>query len=101
MKQQTPSQNIVARGCHTGPPYPERLSLRKPSPHPEFIFLGEMHNLFVKILLLHALKDIPIYAKIIKEYCSKKPGRKPKDPLTIHVMGKLSDIMLRNPIPVK
>lgn len=47
------------------------------------------------------MKDVLIYAKTIKEYFSKKPGRKPKDPLTIHVMGKLSDIMLGKLILVK
>ena len=47
------------------------------------------------------MKDILIYAKTIKEYFSKKPGRKPKDPLTIHVMGKLSSIMLGKPTLVK
>lgn len=47
------------------------------------------------------MKDVLIYAKTIKKYCSKKLGMKLKDPLTIHVMGKLSDIMLWKSIPVK
>ena len=47
------------------------------------------------------MKDILIYAKTIKEYFSKKPSIKLNDPLTIHVMGKLSDIMLGKSIPVK
>jgi hypothetical protein len=47
------------------------------------------------------MRDVMIYAKMIRENCYKKLGRKPKDPLTIHVMGKLSDIMLGNSIPVK
>lgn len=47
------------------------------------------------------MKDILIYAKTIKEYFSKKPGRKLKDPLTIHVIGKLSYIMLGKSIPIK
>ena len=47
------------------------------------------------------MRDVPIYAKTLKYYCSKKPGKKPRDMLTIHVMGRLSDIMLRNTMPVK
>ena len=40
------------------------------------------------------MKDVPIYAKIVRDLCLKWPGRKPKDPPTIHVIGKLSDLML-------
>ena len=47
------------------------------------------------------MKDVPIYAKTLREYCSKKPAKKTKDPLTIHVMGKLSDFMMGKSIPVK
>eukprot|EP00253_Pinus_taeda_P004085 PITA_04085 len=47
------------------------------------------------------MKDVPIYAKTIRGYCFKKPGRKPKDSLIIHVMGKISYIMLGKSIPVK
>ena len=47
------------------------------------------------------MRDVSIYVKMIREHCSKKLGRKPKDPLTIHVMGKLSDTMLEKSIPVK
>jgi len=47
------------------------------------------------------MKDVSTYAKTIKEYCSKKPGRKPKDPLTMRVMGKILDIMFRKSILAK
>jgi len=47
------------------------------------------------------MKDVPIYAKKIRKLCSKKLGRKLKDPPTIHVMGNLSDIMLEKSIPVQ
>ena len=40
------------------------------------------------------MKDVPIYARTIRDLCLKWPGRKPKDPTTIHVLGKLSDLML-------
>ena len=82
------------------PPYPERLTLSKSSPQAEFDLLGELQNLFVKIPLLQAMKDVPIYAKTLRsEYCSKKPAKKSKDPLTIHVMGKLSDFMTGKSMP--
>ena len=78
------------------PPYPERLIVNKPSPQAEFDLLGELHNLFIKITLLQAMKDVPIYAKTLREYFSKKIAKKTKDPLNIHVMGKLSDFMMGN-----
>lgn len=56
--------------------------------------LQELHNLCDKIPLFQAIKYIPIYAKTIKELCIRKPGRKPKDPPTIHVIRKLADLML-------
>ena len=37
---------------------------------------------------------MPIYAKTLRDLCIKRPGRKPKDLSTIHVLGKLSDIMI-------
>lgn len=33
--------------------------------------------------------------------CIKKPGRKPKDPATIHAMGKLSELMSAQPLLTK
>ena len=47
------------------------------------------------------MKDVPIYAKNLREYCAKKPKRKSRDPLTIHVMGKLSDFMMGKAMPMK
>jgi hypothetical protein len=83
------------------PPYPERLTLSKSSPQAEFDLLGELENLFVKIPLLQAMKDVPIYAKNLREYCLKKSAKKSKNPLTIHVMGKLSDFMMGKSMPEK
>ena len=67
----------------------------------EFDLLGELQNLFVKIPLLQAMRDVPIYLKTLREYCTKKPKKKSRDPLTIHVMGKLSDFMMGKILPVK
>ena len=61
-------------------------------PH-AFNLLEELQNLYVKIPLLQALRDVPIYARTMRDICIKKPGRKAKDPLTVHVMGDLSSLM--------
>ena len=47
----------------------------------------------VKIPLLQAIQDIPIYAKTIKELCTKKPKRKIKTTPTVHVVETLSDLL--------
>lgn len=60
---------------------------------PEYDFLRELKNLRIRIPLLQAIKDLPIYVKIVSDACIRKPGRKPKDPITIHVMGKLLELM--------
>jgi hypothetical protein len=76
------------------PPYPERLTIEKPSTQLEFDLLGELRNVCVKIMLFQAIKDVPIYAKVVRELCLRNPGRKKKDPLNVHVIGKLADLML-------
>ena len=47
----------------------------------------------INIPLLQAIKDIPIYAKTMKELCTKKLGRQKKEPSIIQVGGKLSCLM--------
>ena len=64
-------------------------------------FLRELQNLYLRIPLLHALKEVPIYAKTVRDLCIKKLGRKPKYPTTIHVMGKLSKLMSSQPLLTK
>jgi hypothetical protein len=83
------------------PPFPERLMIEKPNVYPNFDIIRELKNLCVKIPLLQALQDIPIYAKIIKELCGKKPRRKTKNPSIVHVVGTLSNIILGKHEPVK
>jgi hypothetical protein len=76
------------------PPFPERLVKEKsPISLPEFDVLDELRNVCVKIPLLQAIKDIPIYTKAIKELCSKKTNKIRKDPPTIHVIGNLAGLM--------
>jgi hypothetical protein len=82
-------------------PFPERLALTKMPEPPAFNLLGELQNLYVKIPLLQALRDVPIYARTMRDICVKKPGRKTKDPLTVHVMGDLSALMTGKTPPVK
>ena len=77
------------------PPYPERLILPKVVGQPQFNLLGELKNLYVKIPLLQALQDVPIYARTVRDLCTRKPGRKPRDHPTVHVIGKLSALIIK------
>ena len=67
-----------------------------PSQHTleETELLRDLENLCVKIPLLQAIKDVPIYNRLIKEKCFKKPGRRKRDTPTINVVGQLSDLIL-------
>ena len=60
----------------------------------QFNLLGELRNLYVKIPLLQALQDVPIYARIVWDLCTKRTGRKPRDPPTVHVIGNLSALII-------
>eukprot|EP00253_Pinus_taeda_P017200 PITA_17200 len=76
------------------PPFPDRLVQTKlPMSIPQFDVLDELKNVYIKIPLIQAIKDIPIYTKAIKELCLKKPTRKRVDPQTIHVIGHLAGLM--------
>jgi hypothetical protein len=55
-----------------------------------------LKNICVKIPLLQAIKDIPIYIKVVKELCIEKPGRKQKDPPIVHLVGGLSEYITEN-----
>eukprot|EP00253_Pinus_taeda_P015639 PITA_15639 len=76
------------------PPFPERLIVTTQCNPEEDELLGELKQLCVKIPLLQAIKDVPIYNKLIKEKCFRHPGRRKKDASTINVIGQLSDLML-------
>ena len=76
------------------PPFPEILIIERPVVHPEYNILNELNNICIKIPLLQDIKDIPIYSKVIKELCIKRSGKKQKDPLTIHVIGEMSECMI-------
>ena len=80
------------------PPYLERLAIEKPVVVPKFNLEAELKNLCVRIPLLQAIKDIPIYAKTVKELCLKKSGRKKKDPPTIHYIRESADALFDHPV---
>jgi hypothetical protein len=77
------------------------LEITKTVELPSFNLLGELQNLHVKIPLLQAIRDVPIYANIVRDLCIKNPRRKPRDPLTIQVVGELSELMLGKTPPIK
>lgn len=60
-----------------------------------------MKKLHVLIPLLQAIKDVPIYAKIVKELCGKCPDGKPRYPPIMHVIGKVFELILGNDVPTK
>jgi len=53
----------------------------------EIELMGELKQLYVKIPLLQAIKDVPIYIKLIKENYFRHPGRRKSDAPTINVIG--------------
>ena len=61
------------------PHFWERLSFQQPESPSEHDFLDELKNVCIKIPLLLAIKNIPIYAKTITDLCLKKVGRKKKE----------------------
>lgn len=61
----------------------------------EHDLLDQLKNLFVKIPLLQAIKEITICAKTIKEYCFKCKKRK-KDFTIIHVIGHWAILMSKS-----
>jgi hypothetical protein len=95
------SQRNIQTQVPQTPPFPERLLIEKPIVQSEFDIMNELRNVCVKIPLLQAIRDVPIYAKTIKELCIKKPGRKQKDPPTIHLVGQSSNCISEAPKIVK
>ena len=61
---------------------------------PSFNLLGELKNIYVIIPISKALHNVFIYAKTIRDLIVKKQGRKPKYPPTMHVVGKLFELMM-------
>jgi len=92
-KQNDDIKNKQMQPLHP-PPFPDRLVQAKlPMCIPQFDVLDELKNVYIKIPLLQAIKDITIYTKAIKELCLKNPIRKRIDPQTIHVIRHLAGLM--------
>ena len=92
-KQKEPinSTPIIEQPVSTStPPFPERLQVdrgvEKQIMLPNHDFLDELKNVYVKIPLLQAIKEVPILAKKMKELSIKKPGRKEKEAKRIHLV---------------
>ena len=62
---------------------------------PDYDFLDELKNVYINISLLQAIREILIPVKIIKELSIKRTSRKPRDTKRIHLVGKITDIMMR------
>jgi hypothetical protein len=71
--------------------------VKKPNPPLHRDIKDELRNVCIKIPLLQDIKDIPIYAKIIRDICIKKPGRKKKEPPLVQVVGQLSEFISEMP----
>eukprot|EP00253_Pinus_taeda_P027666 PITA_27666 len=57
------------------PPFPKRLTVTTQPNLEETELLGELKQLCVKMPLLLAIKDVPIYNKLIKGKCFRHPCR--------------------------
>jgi len=99
VQQEAPPPNSHAAKTpqKTNPPYPERLLVKKSKEPIGHNVEAELRNICVKIPLLQAIKDIPIYAKIVRDLCIKKPRRKRKEPSVIQVVGQLSEFITEMP----
>ena len=92
-KQSIPLPSESLPSSSKQPPFPERLVVERSEPISETSLASELQNLFIKIPLLQAIKEIPIFTKIIKEICLKKPKRNKLEPQTIQFVGRATKLM--------
>jgi hypothetical protein len=71
--------------------------VKKPDPPLHRDIEDELRNVCIKIPLLQAIKDIPIYSKITMDLYIKKPGRKKKEPPLVQVVGQLFEFISEMP----
>jgi len=98
-KESIPTTPILKQPTSSStPPFPKRLQIDKGVEKQilllDYDFIDELKNVCIKILLLQAIREIPILAKTIKELSLKRLGRKPRDTRRIHLVGKIADIMI-------
>lgn len=67
--------------------------MERGEPISETSLASELQNLFIKIPLLQAIKEIPIFTNIIREICLKKPRRKRLEPQTIQFFVRAAELM--------
>lgn len=73
------------------PLFLERLEMKLKQP--EFDLVSELRNVCIKIPLLQEIKDIQIYAKTVRDLCTKGPRRQKIELSTIQVGGNLASLM--------
>eukprot|EP00253_Pinus_taeda_P028253 PITA_28253 len=95
IKYPLPSESLSSSSNQ--PPFPERLVMERSEPISKTSLASELQNLFIKIPLLHAIKEIPICTKIINELYLKKLGRKKLEPQTIQFvdLGATINVMTK------
>jgi len=75
------------------PPYPESLIVKKEDTSLEYELENELRNACIKIPLLQVIRDIPIYTKIVKHLCIKKPGRKGHKNQNVKIISQMSTMI--------
>jgi len=75
------------------PPFLERLVMEKYDTTPDYNLASKLRNLWIKVPLLQAIKEIPICTKIVKDLCLKNPRRKRVEPRTIQFFGRATELM--------
>eukprot|EP00253_Pinus_taeda_P028431 PITA_28431 len=90
--QPLPSESLPSSSNQ--PPFPDRRVMERSKPISETILASKLRNLFIKIPLLHAIKETPICTEIIKELCLKKLRRKRLEPQTIQFVGRATELMM-------
>lgn len=92
-EEEVTRQQINNPATTSSPPFPKCIIIPRPIQCSNFDILGELQNLCIKISLLQAIQDIPIYVKTIKELFIKKPRRKITNNRKVQVVGTLSDLL--------
>jgi len=54
---------------------------------------NELRNVCIKISLLQAIRDIPIYIKIVKDLCINKPRRKGHKNQNVKIISQMSTMI--------
>ncbi|XP_031131791.1 uncharacterized protein LOC116033171 [Ipomoea triloba] len=91
------SESSVGQCNLSLPPFPSRLAKSKEEEHENQI-LETFRKVEINIPLLEAIKQIPKYAKFLKELCTNKRKLKSKEKI---ILGKNVSAMISNDLPRK